>query len=282
MEAGNNSFFLLGEGLVADDNAYHLSLQIDRDVFQWAVIALEDSFVKMVGEIPMDSDLSPEPCVQALQNAGLASKAFHSVSLAFRGGKGSLVPSSLFNQQKSTAFLKLSASDIKGVINHQHVSGLEAVYVYTYDDTLERSLRSLFPHLRTSSSLALNLGSVMHRNRFDREMQVYADMSDSFVDVIVAGKKQLVLANSFELTADEDALYHLSNVIKTLSFEQDQVELFLSGDIELTGKRYDLFKNYYPKLKMNFGFEMPKVDIALSSLRKQRFMSLLNQYPCVS
>lgn len=280
METGSNISFLLSDKELEAQGtaACHLSLLVDSDQFQWALTSVADGKVLEVGQ----QSASLTEFSAFLSEWNLPKAELAGVSLAHRGIPHTLVPNGLFDVPKADQLIALTAGADEGTVQHVQLTAPSAVMVYRFPAAHEELLRNAFPSLRTYANAALSIGEVMKRNRFDRPVQLYADLSTSFVDVIVAGHKQLLLSNSFKVESDQDALYMLANVLETLALDLQDSTLYLSGDIELTGDRFKLFQTYFPKLQMNFGFEMPKVGLGLGNLRKQTFMSLLNQYRCVS
>lgn len=280
METGNNTTFLLSDKELEAQgtSSCHLSLLVDSDHFQWALTSVAESKVLEVGQ----TSSHPDELKTFLNDWALPSADLSSISLAHRGTAHTLVPNGLFDAAKANAILSLTAGRKDHPAHHTQLATPGAVLVYRRFEEREALLRNAFPSLQSHSNTALNIGEVMKRNRFDRPVQIYADLSASFLDVIVAGHKQLLLSNTFAIESDQDALFMLANAMETLTLQPDDTTLYLSGEVELSGERFKLFQSYFPKLQMNFGFEMPKVGLGLANLRKQTFMSLLNQYRCVS
>ncbi len=282
MVTGNDTVFCLKDHTLTLDEQRraHLSLQLDPDTFQWAVIDSDKDLILEVGSLrfghvhDLKKFVSEWPYCQG---------SFNGVTLTHRGVPYTLVPSGLFQPDNAQRLLSLShCIDEDAQVRHTSVDVIKAVLLYTPLTDEEELVLRYFPSARVYANTHLLIDAVMRRNRFDRSPQVYADLSESFVEVCVAGHKELLLVNRYDIEGDADALYALSNVFSTLGLPQEETTLYLSGGIEIAGERFKLFRKYYPKLQIHFGFEMPKVTMALGALRKQAFMSLLNQYRCVS
>jgi hypothetical protein len=90
-----------------------------------------------------------------------------------------------------------------------------------------------------------------------------------------------MLHNTFSSHTPDDIIYHLGNCCNQLGIAHDAFSIKLSGDSGVESETFKLFQHYFPDVSIHFGFAMPKVDLPLGDLRKQQFMSLLNQFSCV-
>lgn len=282
MVTGNDALFCLKDHTLSEEEQQraHLSLQLDPDSFQWAVVDGENDLILEVGSLRY-SDTSE--ISRFIDDWEYSAAPFKEVSLAHRGIPFTLVPSGLFQSDQAFRLLSLTHRVQPSTeVRHVAADALKATLLYVPLEDAEATVLKAFPAARVHANANLLIGAVMNRNRFDRPPQVYADLSDSFAEVFVAGHKDLLLANRYDIESDEDALYVLSNVFSTLGLDPAETTLYLSGAIDISGDRFKLFRSYYPKLQLHFGFEMAKVSMGLSSLRKQAHMSILNQYRCVS
>lgn len=283
MVTGSKKEFLLSDkNFTAELADYcHLSLLVDRDGLQWAVTTIDKGMVVEVGEIV-------SPSIEQLKTIRIFSYKYQSQALILRGSPATLIPSGLFQPSKANEILGLSFREWKGGVATADLPELNAKLMYADLGNADQMaevvsfFRSKFPGIKCYSNTHLLVGAIMSRNKFERPYQAYIDISSSFFELYVAGKKNFQLYNLFEIETDEDVLYHVTNTTQQLGMNIEELTVYLSGDVELTGDRFKLFQSYFPKLSIHFGFDMPKVSLELGALRKQRFMSLLNSYACVS
>lgn len=283
MVTGSKEGFLLSDkNFTAELADYcHLSLLVDIDCIQWAATTIDKDMVVEVGELPKSGKLS-------LESAKALQYNYQSVSIVLRGTPTTLIPSGLYDATQTQQLLRLAYQDWLGEIKVADLSDLNAKMLFAEGSSNDahfsflKIVKSRFPLAKTYACSELLIGAIMNRNRFERPHQIYVDLSKSFMDLYVAGDKQFKLYNRFEMQTDEDALYHITNCIQQLGLSLEETTIYLSGDVELTGPRYNLFKDYFPKISIHFGFEMPIVSTDLGLLRKHRFMALLNSYACVS
>lgn len=283
MVTGSKEAFLLSDkNFTAELADYcHLSLLVDRDCLQWAATTIDKDTVVEVGELI-------SPTQQDIESAKALHYSYQSVSLVLRGTPTTIIPSGLFDASRTKQLMKLTYQDWKGEIKVSELPDLNAKLLFAEEVAANanfdvvKELKSRFPSAKITSCAQLLIGAIMNRNRFERPHQVYVDMAKTFFDLYVAGDKHFKLYNHFDMQTDEDALYHITNVIQQLGLSVENTTIYLSGDIEMAGERFNLFQTYFPKISIHFGFEMPVVSTDLGLLRKQRFMALLNSYACGS
>lgn len=260
----------------------HLSLLLDDDALSWAVTEKGAELVREIGRVYRASQSLQDTLNTTEVLASIKDARYGSASLALRSSPVSLVPKSLFQQSQSGNLLKLISVDEGGNMLNDEVPPLSAVAVYRKPEVLDETIRDWQPELQLKSNAALVLSTLMAKNRFDRPPQLYAEISESFTEVYVAARKKVLLYNTFPTTSDEDVLYHINNCLQQLDLDVAETTLYLSGDIVQGSQRFELFNKYHPKLQLHLGFDLPRLAGALSAVRKQNFMALLNQFRCVS
>jgi hypothetical protein len=166
-------------------------------------------------------------------------------------------------------------------VEKNEITALDAVMIFSPPSDLP-IIRQHMPEAKLLCNAALIIESILRFPRFEGEVQLFCDLSTTFMDVVVVAGKRILFCNSFDISTDEDVLYHSQNILQQLGLIERETVLYLSGAIAVGGERYKLFQNYFRKVNIHFGFQMPKVSPALADLRKQEVMALLNQYVCVS
>lgn len=283
MVTGSNSGYLLRREAQTplEYAASHLSVQLDPDAVAWAVTEKKSAMVTEVGKEPIGSrNWSDLQQANALQEA-FKTRSYQSVSLALRGMPFTLVPQHLFDPARTRDLLQLTTLADHSSVVHEAVASINAVVVMSYPDVLQPII-DMLPVGTVWSNARLLIDAVVARHRSDERAQIYADISTSFTEVYIVQQGVFQLANVFQTTEAEDVLYHVSNCARQLNIDHSSAALNLSGDIQYGSEAFKLYRDYHPEVNIHFGFTMPRVDIALGDLRKQSFMSLLNQFQCVS
>lgn len=278
METGSNikpTFLASHEGLTKEDlDECNLSLLIGSNEFSWAIAEREGNRIVEAGRF------SGENPLEFIQQWERLNCNFSSQHCAIRAERFQLVPAGLFDEKQASVFLYPGTPNPPTSRSFK-MNAPNAFMVFPEANEIERTLIAAFPEMQVRPNAAFLIQSVLRKNRFDRPPQIYVDMSDGKTEIMIAAHKKLLLANVFETETDEDVLYHISNAMEVLGLPKGNTSVYLSGDIEVSGKRYNLFKTYLPKLEIFFGFDMPKVALALASVKKQEYLSLFNQFACV-
>jgi hypothetical protein len=282
MVTGSDSPYIISkEGFDAGLRANaHLSVLADRDAFSWAVIERNTAVCVEVGRVSL-VDSAPDTALSHERVAhSLRAQPYQSYTLAVRGVPHTLVPKHLFREASASKLLAFATGFQCDHPRHNPVPALDAFIVYGID-ARHASLIEQLPVSRVFHNGALVIEAMMRRLPAGTNVCL-VDLSDRFIDVYVVAKQQFVLFNTFPIASAEDALYHTVNTLKHLAISPEDTALKVTGDIAVEGASFKLFKTYFADVSIHFGFTMPKVDLALGSVRKQAFMSLLNQFQCVS
>lgn len=249
----------------------HLSIQIESDSYCWCLTLLNDGKVVEVGRQSFEELKEgeiPFPHKYASASVGLHSAA------------QSLVPESLYDASNAARLLTPTAELTPA--RTISVQDPAAKMVFHGKSEIEALIVDSLPGATVKPNLAWTIQSVMKKNRIDRPAQLYVDIAKNSMEIVAVAQKELLLANSFSIASDEDTLYHISNVMKVLALDNEKTTVLVSGDIEVHGPRFELYKKYLHNPEVTFGFSMPRMTVALSSIRKQNFVSLFNQFACVS
>lgn len=283
MVTGNNSGYLIrrNQQTPLEYSASHLSVLVDPDAVAWAVTEKKSALVTEVGREPVAERTWSDVLATAPFHEAIKSRSYQSVSLAVRGVPVVLVPKHLFDPTDARQLLRHTSTYEHDVITHEAVLSLNAVAVMAYPKSIQPLIDAL-PATSVWSNARLMIDAITARHRADEHAHIYADISDSFVDLFVVHGGKFKLANLFRVTHAEDVLYHISNCARQLGLDHASTVLHLSGQVHYGSEDFKLYRAYHPEVNIHFGFTMPRVDVALSDMRKQDFMSLLNQFQCVS
>lgn len=283
MVTGSNSNLFYTDKALTLERALdcHLSVLLDRDAIAWAVVERASGMNLEVGQTQLQKTTLADVMVEApLQNA-IQSRRYGSSSVAVRSCPFSLIPKSFYSPQHGVDVLNLLFGPSDRQVENNEISALDAVVVFS-PSTDVTVLRQRLPEAKLFCNATLMIESVLRFSRFDGDVQLICDLSLTFMDLLVVADKRVVFCNSFDISSDEDALYHAHNTLQQLGLLDRATTLYVSGSIAVGGERYKLFEHYFEKVVIHFGFRMPKVAPALADLRKQEVMALLTQFACVS
>lgn len=283
MVTGSNSNLLFSDAALTADHALncHLSVLLDRDALSWCVVERASALHLEVGKIALDEHGLSALAADHPWRVALQLRRYGSSSLAVRSTEYSLMPKSFYAPEHALALLNVLFGPSDRQVEKNEITALDAVMVFSPPHDLD-IIRQQMPEARLLCNAALIIESALRFPRFEGEVQLFCDLSSTFMDVVIVADRRVLFCNSFDIRSDEDALYHSQNTLQQLGLTERDTVLYLSGAIAVGGERYKLFQNYFKKVNIHFGFQMPKVAPALADLRKQEVMAILNQYICVS
>lgn len=160
-----------------------------------------------------------------------------------------LVPEALHHPGDEQTYFNLNfkeASDIK--VCGSHVSVYDLFVVYGIENDLNKELLHLFqdPKIVHHSEVLLNSVNRLSRNNAGR--QLYLNVRQNEIDIVVTEGKQLILLNSFNRNSNEDVLYYTLFVCEQLGIDPEKTPLVLMGEIEKESALFKLLYTYIRKI----------------------------------
>lgn len=259
----------------------YLSIQITSYSFSWCITDATTDTVLEVGKVnrqPSDEFL---PFIYAgIQETAIHDVSFHSVTWSVKGAPSVLVPSGLFDEDQKRKIYTFHFGESSKDLVHAGLSTGDIILIEEIDREVENAILKRYPHAVHILNAAVLIESMMKKSRFDQTPQVLLDIEDEFAELIITQQGKLLIHTRFDWSNSEDVLFHLANTCDQLQLDIQSVQVMLTGQVELGNDLYKLLDGYLNNLRMHFGFTFSKMSKSLSRVRKQEFMTLLNQYSC--
>ena len=148
------------------------------------------------------------------------------------------VPDIYFDKEQAAHYLKYNAELLTGdLIDHDDVPTLGAKVIYIpimniHKYFIEKIGNVGYKHQMTTLLKSLEPGE---ENRETIFMNRYFD--NCYIIAYYKGKCHL--ANRFRVQTDEDVAYYLLTVIDQLKFDREELQLVISGFVDITDKAYE-------------------------------------------
>ena len=207
---------------------------------------------------------------------------FKSVSFALVDKTYTLIPSSLFDDQKKESYLNLnhSAEDHENAsILADEIAALNSYVVFSVPNILVKYLEGRFKKINIHHYVSSLLEAFSLSTKGDRELHLHV-LRDRF-DVIYYSNRKLHLLNSFPYQTVEDFIYYLLYVIEQMGIDRDKVALKIYGEIDQKSTLYDTLFQYirHPELvSRNKAIDYSK---PLDEIPAHKYYNNFNQYLCV-
>ncbi len=160
-----------------------------------------------------------------------------------------LIPEALHHPGDEQAYFKLNFKEVTDVSVHRaHISIYDLFTIYSIENELQKELSHLFqdPKFVHHSEVLLNSVSRLSRNNSGK--QLFLNIRQNEIDVIVTEGKKLILMNSFNRNSNEDVLYYTLFVCEQLGIDPERTPFTLLGEIEKESALYKLLYNYIRKI----------------------------------
>lgn len=108
------------------------------------------------------------------------------------------------------------------------------------------SVKARFPEVKFTHSGAALLNYLGQLAFVGKLMLVH--FHQTCIEVILMHNKACLLYNKFELKTEEDVLPILTQVVDQFTLSSTELQVLLSGDIELNSKMESTIKSYFPKV----------------------------------
>lgn len=180
----------------------------------------------------------------AKENSLLLDKSYSETKLFYNLEESVLVPSVHFNSSVASEFLDIAFGDkAASRINVENINVQPGIVnVYRSDSNWQNIITHYFRAV-TKRHLFSRLIETVPTNCV--KVQFY-----NHEMIVVAANNQLQLARRFEISTDEDAVYHLLNACKQTAIDPLNTTLEVSGLINTESQLFQLLKQYFGEVQL--------------------------------
>lgn len=192
-----------------------------------------------------------------------------------------LVPLALFDERQLPTYLNFntqSQQDEQLIYRFDVLESQQAAIVYTVPASLNRMIEVHLSNFNWSHFAFPLLESIFLSAK--QENELYLHIQYNRFDVIYLESKQLKFFNSFNYQTVEDLIYFLLYVMEQLNLDRERIPVQLIGEFDESSAVYEILFKYIRNVKVG---ERPKAvnySQVISSLPKQQYYTLFNQYLC--
>ncbi|MCX6274279.1 MAG: DUF3822 family protein [Bacteroidetes bacterium] len=192
-----------------------------------------------------DEQLSQKITDLTRQSTILQKIDFSHSSVQVSGSRFTLVPSALFKAEDAEQYFYFNHPKRDGEeIHFDTINSFDAVNIFSVSTLLMTELKKIFENFSVHHQLtSLIEASRLHAgNKSVKSMFIH--IHSSLIEVIVAGERKLIFANSFPYKGTEDGIYFVMMVCDQLSLNPEMVEVLVSGEIEKEGAFFKQLHRY--------------------------------------
>lgn len=163
--------------------------------------------------------------------------------------KCTLAPIPVFNASKAEDIFHFNFAAKDGAVDYNRIPELNLAVVYEMQDLIKRKLIIKAPRTRIYHQTSVILKAIASDNIY--KPKVYLNVNESFFQLFIIHKKELIFYNAFDYQNHNDIVYHLLFVLEQKEISTDTIALKLTGTVE-NGELASYLQKYF---KQPFEFE---------------------------
>lgn len=233
---------------ITNNQPKRLSVQVTLTGLSF-LVASENEEVLFFTEKNFDTTHTPEELLFELRSLVTNNEAlqgsFEKVSLIYTTLNYSLVPSSLFDENKASEYLKFNTKILSNdFISYDEIDGQSAVVVYVPLVNINNFMFEQYGSFEYYHSSTLLVQNFLNAEKHSEEVKVYLHILKEQVDCIIIDKGKLVLCNSYTYKTPEDFIYYVLFCFEQLKLNPETVATVLCGDISEESEVFSILYTY--------------------------------------
>lgn len=264
----------------ANSNHYFLCLELAQDHISCCVIDTVDDKVILVQRESLERSFNSSDLEKFLLQDHILEE-YEKVSYSWKGFPSVLIPSGLFVPEEAGKYFEISHGYIPKSLDIVEADSCGVKVVAESIAKADELIQNRFPNAIKFNNTALLLDQIQRKNRFVKLAQLFIEVDEQNSEFFLFNGANLLYHNTFKTTAPEDVLYFLANIAQQYELDLKDLNVFVSGVWPVNGEEVKLFSKYINEVQLIMGYEYMKIGMGMSSLKKQQFASLFNQYSCV-
>lgn len=268
---------------------YCLSLQIGIRDIQVCMTDTRDGACLFLEDYLLVDVKTINTRLQALkalfENHSLLSAGFwHSIKVALKSHKFSLIPSALFVPDSISEYLKLN-SVVNPKIEDEYYYNHKAsniVNAFAADKKLIAWLKSVYQNkeVTVAHQGSALIEGVLKSKKSSADKTMYCIMDKSVLHVFVAQNQQLFYYNQFSIKSSKDFLKYVMLVFKEFGMDQRTQPVVLWGNLTENGETIALLKKYIRNVSFGQRPDFMKYSYVFDEVLDHQYFDLYSVYLC--
>jgi hypothetical protein len=247
--------------VVSNINDCHLLMELGNETMSFLIYKQNPFVVEAVYMHYLEKNTTGNDFATQLQKIvaeeTILASAFASVKIYYNSVAASLVPSAYFvEEQKENILNLIYGNDKTAYCFKENVQGDEMKLLYRVPEKIYDTVIRLFPKNNFAHATSAQL-SYSRNDKNILECMVY----DRSIKALLFKEGKLQIVQFFEYNTPLDVSYHLLNVCQQFGVDVNEVQLLLSGMIEVDSNLYqDIFKYF-----LNISFTTIPTDVSIAA-----------------
>ena len=262
----------------------HLSLLIQRDSLSYAQYHIPSKTYFGIGEYHAgiwESSRALE-IVSTLEKIPALNQVYRSVSLAVSGPVVTFVPKPVFDASKLTEYVEAHAQvSPMYSLRHYPVDSHHSEAIYAIPPRVEEAFEQHFAGLKIMPIQAPFIDYWTRQISPRIGQHIVLRFGVDFMQLYAWKGTELILANTFNITTPEDAVYYLLFTMEQLEFDANLAPVVIQGGLEEDSPIFELIFKYVRNIYMGERPQHENYSFALDDVPSSEHFGLFAQYYCV-
>ncbi|WP_461303090.1 DUF3822 family protein [Aureisphaera sp.] len=225
-----------------------LSVQISLTGLSFLVTSQEGSPLFFYEE-KLERSYTPEELLMAMDEAFKGNEElqrdFQGVQLLYSTNTYCAVPSSLFDENKASEYLKFNTKILgNDFIAHDVLKNHGVVVVYVPFININNYIFDRYGGFEYYHSASVLINDFLNMEKHNTEEKVFLHVKDTEFDCIVIHRGELQLCNTYSYQTPEDFIYYVLFCLEQLKLNPDTVNISLCGSIDKTDEKFEFLYTY--------------------------------------
>lgn len=249
METGQNFTKLNSKNNIQNQLEKRLSVQISLYGLSFFVTSRYSKEPIYFTAVTFKNAQTPEELLhhikEKLNTDASLTDAFKEIKLIYNTPTNSLVPTTLFDENKSKDYLKYSvkvlASDF---IANDEIRDAEINIVYIPFININNWFFEKYGSFEYYHAITLLIENLLKTEKYATSTNAYVHVSKNIFDLLIFEKGKLIFCNTFEYHTPEDFIYYILFVFEQLQLDPNTTPCILLGEINKTDNLYAITYKY--------------------------------------
>ncbi len=265
-------------------NEKHLSIQLSLDGFSFCLINTREKQVEKLEYFSFE-DHSPTPekllknVEELFKKENALQKRYGSVNISHVNQLSTLVPKSLFDEERIRDYLKFSSKTYTNdYVVHDELENHDMVNVYIPFVNVNNFFLERFGSFEYKHFSTILVNNLLNTFKFSEHPHMFAHVCEQQFQLVIIADNKLLFYNSFSYHSKEDFIYYILFAAEQLKLNPEKFELVLAGMIDTDSELYKIAYTYVRKVSLLENRSELKFPLNTKEASKRRHFTLLNQY----
>jgi len=206
-------------------------------------------------------------------------KRYGSVNITHVNQLSTLVPKSLFDENKIRDYLKYSSKTyVNDYVVYDNLANHDMVNVYIPFVNVNNFFLDRFGSFEYKHSSTVLINKLLNTFQYSEHPHMFAHIGERHFEIVVIAQNKLVLYNSFKYSNKEDFIYYILFTAEQLGLNPEKFDLLLAGTVDTESELYRIAYRYVRKVSLLENRSTYKFPPNTKEDIKRKHYTLLNQF----